>query len=88
MSAWARMAATALATAAPISQTSKRLWSFSVADADGVVLRQAQVAQRLDQAGALGHPRRQDHQLGPVADWSAVQAEVADDPERGRLVHA
>ncbi len=59
---------------------------LGVADADRVVRRQAQIAERLAQAGALGHPGRQDHQLAPVADEPAVQAELADRRQRGRLV--
>ena len=59
---------------------------LGVADADRVVRRQAQLAERLEQAGALGHPGRQDHQLAPVADELAVQAELADHLQRGRLV--
>ena len=59
---------------------------LGVADADRVVVRQAQIAERLEQAAALGHPGRQDHQLAPVADELAVQAELADHLQRGRLV--
>ena len=59
---------------------------LGVADADRVVRRQAQLAERLEQAGALGHPGRQDHQLAPVADELAVQAELADHLQHGRLV--
>ena len=59
---------------------------LGVADADRVVRRQAQLAERLEQAGALGHPGRQDHQLAPVADELAVQAQLTDHLQRGRLV--
>ncbi len=59
---------------------------LGVTDADRVARRQAQLAERLEQAGALGHPGRQDHQLAPVADELAVQAELADHLQRGRLV--
>ena len=59
---------------------------LGVADADRVVRRQAQIAERLAQAGALGHPGQQDHQLAPVGDERAVQAELADHLQRGRLV--
>jgi hypothetical protein len=45
---------------------------LGVADADSVVARQAHVSQGLGQAGALGHPGRQDHQLAPVAHEPAV----------------
>ena len=59
---------------------------LGVADADHVVRRQAQIGERLAQAGALGHPGRQDHQLAPVADELAVQAQLADRLQHGRLV--
>ena len=59
---------------------------LGIADADRVVPRQAHLSQRLGQAGALGHPGWQDHQLAPVADESAVQAELADHLRGGRLV--
>ena len=59
---------------------------LGVTDADRVVRRQAQIAERLAQAAALGHPGRQDHQLAPVGDEPAVQAQLADHRKRGRLV--
>jgi hypothetical protein len=51
---------------------------LGVAHADRVVPRQAHIVQCRDQAGALGYPGRQDHQLAPVAHEPAVQAELAD----------
>ena len=46
----------------------------------------AQVAERLEQGRALGHPGGQDHQLAPGADEPAVQAELADHLPRQPLV--
>ena len=59
---------------------------LGVTDADRVVRRQAQIAERLAQAAALGHPGRQDHQLAPVGDEPAVQAQLADHLQHGRLI--
>jgi hypothetical protein len=51
-----------------------------------VLWGKAQVAERLEQAAAFGHPRGQDHQLAPLAHEPAVQAEATDHLQRGRLV--
>ena len=59
---------------------------LGIADSQGVVLRQTQLAERRQQTAALGHPGGQDHQLAPVTHEAAVQAQASDHLQRGRLV--
>ena len=58
---------------------------LGVSDADRVVRRQAQIAQRLAQAAALGHPGRQIIS-SPRLGTRAVQAQLADHLQHGRLI--
>ena len=61
---------------------------LGIADSQGVVLRQTQVTERLQQTAALGHPGGQDHQLAPITHEAAVQAQASDHLQRDRLVGA
>jgi hypothetical protein len=49
-----------------------------VAHAESAVMGDAQLCQRLGEACALGHARRQDHQLAPVAHQLALESQLAD----------